>query len=93
MSANTQMRGGEPPPRPVYRRLRGYAFDPSLSVQLDTAVINETVYKVEWEGKSASNGGGLEPGPRGEYLEVVDVRLCMVHVGCHSALLRLAQGS
>lgn len=30
-------------PRPVYRRLRGYAFDPSLSVQLDTAVVPEKV--------------------------------------------------
>lgn len=36
-------------PRPVYRRLRGYAFDPSLSVQLDTAVVNELVYKIKWE--------------------------------------------
>ena len=26
-------------PKPVYRRLRGYAFDPSLSAQLDTAVM------------------------------------------------------
>lgn len=38
-----------PPPQPVTRRLRGYAFDPSLSTQLDTAVINETIYHVRWE--------------------------------------------
>jgi hypothetical protein len=55
---------------PVYRRLRGYAFDPSLSVKLETALINEMVYKVLWEG--GPDGLGIEPGPVGEYLEVVD---------------------
>src|SRR5262249_9646711 len=58
--------------RPVYRRLRGYAFDPSLSEQLDTAVINQTIYKVMWEEKSGHTDEGLKPGPVGEYLEVVD---------------------
>src|SRR5215216_8049825 len=73
MSMKAQAKVGEPPPPPVYRRLRGYAFDPSLSVKLDTAVINATVYKVAWEGKPGSNGGsGLGPGPCGKYLEVVD---------------------
>ena len=52
-------------PHPVSRRLRGYAFDPSLSLQLDTAPVNEAVFKVCWEEK-------LDPGPVGEYLEVVD---------------------
>ncbi|MBK6512912.1 MAG: hypothetical protein IPM79_15910 [Polyangiaceae bacterium] len=63
--------------RPVYRRLRGYAFDPSFSMKLDTAVINETIYAVPWE--DAADGAtpgkqvdGLSPGPIGEYLEVVD---------------------
>ena len=46
------------------RRLRAYAFDPSLATQLDTALINEAVLRVPWEP--------LEPGPVGEYLEVVD---------------------
>lgn len=50
---------------PTSRRLRGYAFDPSLSIQLDTALVNETVFKVHWEEI-------LEKGPVGEYLEVVD---------------------
>src|SRR5262245_60370498 len=58
----------QPPPAPVYRRLRGYAFDPSLSGQLDTAIINQNIYKVKWEG----GGTGLLPGPVGEYLEIVD---------------------
>jgi len=49
---------------PIFRRLRGYAFDPSLSTQFETALFNETVFKVRWED--------LEPGPVGEYVEVVD---------------------
>lgn len=57
-------------PCPVYRKLRGYAFDPSLSVHLDTAVINEIVYKVDWE--DSDDGKGLQPGPVGKYIEVVD---------------------
>lgn len=52
-------------PTPSSRRLRGYAFDPSLSLRLDTALINQTVYQIVWEPD-------LEPGPIGEYLEVVD---------------------
>ena len=52
-------------PPPSIRRLRGYSFDPSLSVQLDTAVVNEAVFKVRWEKD-------LKEGPVGEYLEVVD---------------------
>lgn len=59
-------------PKPVYRKLRGYAFDPSLSVHMDTAVINEITYKVEWEDAAAQGGEGLKPGPVGKYLEVVD---------------------
>lgn len=51
--------------RPPFRRLRSYAFDPSLSLQLDTAAINHAVIEVPWESN-------LLPGPRGEYIEVVD---------------------
>ncbi|HEV8383739.1 MAG TPA: S8 family serine peptidase, partial [Candidatus Acidoferrales bacterium] len=52
-------------PQPIYRRLRGYAFDPSLKLQLDTEPISEITFQVPWET--------LEPGPRGEYLDVVDM--------------------
>jgi hypothetical protein len=52
-------------PAPVFRRLRGHSFDPSLSVQLDTALFNETVFKIRWDET-------LKIGPVGEYLEVVD---------------------
>lgn len=50
--------------RPRFRKLRAYAFDPSLSIQLDTILINHMNYKVTWED--------LKPGPVGEYIEVVD---------------------
>lgn len=54
--------------KPVFRRLKGYAFDPSLSVQLDTALLNEVTFKVKWEEEK----NGFQPGPIGEYLEIVD---------------------
>ncbi|HEX2077991.1 MAG TPA: hypothetical protein VHG08_09785 [Longimicrobium sp.] len=50
---------------PVYRYLRGYALDPSMAQRLDTAPISEVVFKIPWEP--------LLPGPRGKYLEVVDI--------------------
>lgn len=52
-------------PNPVMRRLRGYAFDPSLSTQVETALVNETIFKIPWEEK-------LTEGPVGEYLEIID---------------------
>lgn len=54
------------PPRPPNRRLRAFAFDPSLSQQIQTADINEVILKIPWED-------GLQEGPVDEYLEVVDV--------------------
>jgi hypothetical protein len=60
-------------PVPPFRRLRGYSFDPSLSIQLDTALINSAVFKVRWEEKNnGKDDEGLKPGPVGEYLEVID---------------------
>src|SRR3954454_752978 len=59
-------------PVPVFRELRVFAFDPSLGVQLDTAGINEVTLRVPWEG-DVDGSGALEPGPVGEYLEVIDV--------------------
>jgi hypothetical protein len=51
-------------PEPPFRRLRGFALDPSLATELETASISEIVFQVPWEN--------LSPGPAGEYLEVVD---------------------
>lgn len=58
--------------KPVHRRLRGYAFDPSLSIRLETALVNQTTYRVMWEARATNGEDGLAPGPVGEYLEVVD---------------------
>lgn len=51
---------------PPYRRLRTYAYDPSLTT-LATAKFNLATVKVRWEGV-----GMLQRGPVGEYIEVVD---------------------
>lgn len=51
-------------PDPPFRRIRTYAVDPSFSAQLDTAELNEVTLNVKWEK--------VEPGPTGEYIEVVD---------------------
>ena len=36
-------------PFPQWRRLRGYAFDPGLSQQFETAAMNEITFRVPWE--------------------------------------------
>ena len=62
---NRRPGSGPKPHQPTLRKLRGYSFDPSLSAKLDTAFINERIYTVPWEE--------LEAGPRGEYVEVIDL--------------------
>ncbi|HEY0836997.1 MAG TPA: S8 family serine peptidase [Azospirillum sp.] len=55
-----------PPVRPPARRyLRVYAQDPSAGTDLATLAVNETCIDVRWEK--------LEPGPVGEYIEMVDI--------------------
>ncbi len=51
---------------PPFRRLRVYAFDPSLDTQMETAVVNRATIKIPWEDN-------LGLGPIGEYLEVIDI--------------------
>jgi len=69
--------------RPSFRKLSGYAFDPSLSLQADTAEINSIVYKIPWEDLCLSDKEKLkleedssyvhqDTGPVGEYVEVID---------------------
>lgn len=53
-------------PPPAYRKLRAFAYDPSLSTQLENYDVSEVLVNVRWEGN-------LLPGPVGEYLEIVDV--------------------
>jgi subtilisin family serine protease len=54
-----------PLPAPRSRPLRVYAFDPTLGTRLDTVKLNQATLAVPWERD-------LQPGPIGEYLEVVD---------------------
>ncbi|MBK8890763.1 MAG: hypothetical protein IPN75_10390 [Dechloromonas sp.] len=56
-------------PKPPVRRLRVYAFDPQSSVELNTAIINDTVIQLPWETRWEDQ---LEPGPINDYLEVID---------------------
>ena len=57
-------------PLPRERRLRVFAFDPSWASQLETAGINEVTLAVPWERTTRADI--LQPGPVGEYVEVVD---------------------
>ncbi len=58
-------------PAILERRLRTFAFDPTMGIASETAVINQVVLRVPWE-RSVSGADALGPGPVGEYLEVVD---------------------
>src|SRR5262249_18583762 len=53
-------------PTPTARRLRVFAFDPLAGTSLETLGLTETTLEVQWEKD-------LEPGPAGEYIEVVDI--------------------
>jgi hypothetical protein len=61
-----------PVERPAFRRLRVFAFDPSLSSQLDNAALNHVTLRVPWEVDPRTGEDSLGSGPVGEYLEVVD---------------------
>lgn len=52
-------------PAPACRRLRVFAFDPSLAARLETLALNEATLSIPWER--------LDPGPVGAYLDVVDL--------------------
>lgn len=56
-----------PPPAPPCRSLRVFSFDPLLATRVDSLGIAEITIDVPWE-----EDGQLNPGPVGEYLEVVD---------------------
>lgn len=68
-------------PAPPYRRLRVYPFDPSTGTSLKTIGVNEVILRVPWEasldpdpadGLGISSVHDLQPGPVGEYLEIID---------------------
>ena len=62
-----------PVERPATRRLNVYAFDPCLSIELKYAGLNRVKLEVPWEYDPVTGKDILQPGPIGEYLEVVDV--------------------
>jgi hypothetical protein len=62
---NTVVRKPRKPPTPD-RRLRVYALDPSVGKRLTSMTINETTLSLPWDDD-------LQPGPVGEYLEVIDI--------------------
>jgi Subtilase family len=55
-----------PMPDPPYRRLRIYAYDPGGQTKPDMFDVSVATVPVLWETK-------LEPGPVGEYVEVIDI--------------------
>ncbi|MGE5603959.1 MAG: hypothetical protein ACM30E_12990 [Nitrososphaerales archaeon] len=62
-----------PVERPAHRYINAYAFDPSLSLQLENAALNQIKLQAPWEYDPVTGEDILQPGPVGEYLEVVDV--------------------
>jgi hypothetical protein len=70
--------------RPPVRKLRAYAFDPSLSLKIDTVEINQLTYKLPWEDLEVFDYQKHETdppldtlsaqgiGPVGEYVELID---------------------
>jgi hypothetical protein len=60
------------PQPPGKRRLRVFALDPGAANRLATAFINTTTIEVPWETADGSPNT-LQPGPVGEYVEVVDI--------------------
>lgn len=60
-----------PCPPPAFREFRVFAFDPSMGRARDTIGLNEARIRVPWEPpKDGLNQP--EPGPVGEYVEVID---------------------
>ena len=58
--------------QPAFRKLRGYAFDPSLSLALDTVQVNNLTYRIDWEDLVAFPIKSETTVPTGEYIEIID---------------------
>ncbi|MBN9518555.1 hypothetical protein J0H58_08565 [bacterium] len=54
---------------PAVRRLRVFSFDPLFAADLDNVGAEQVTVELPWE---FADGDHLQPGPVGEYLEVVD---------------------
>ncbi|HVS62345.1 MAG TPA: hypothetical protein VMT85_02455 [Thermoanaerobaculia bacterium] len=61
------------PPVPPHRRLRAFAFDPSLAAELDTSGLESVTLEVPWEESWDENERRcVLRGPVGRYVEVID---------------------
>jgi hypothetical protein len=78
-----------PIPKPPFRRLRVYAYDPGQQTQPDSFDVSIATLFVRWEDE-------LQAGPIGEYLEVIDVDpasgCCYAPVDLNNPLLLAEQG-
>lgn len=70
-STPTVKRKERQPPIPR-RRLRVYSLDPSIAQSSDFFAVNQTVLSLPWDDAPQTREK-LEPGPVGEYLEVIDL--------------------
>ncbi len=57
------------PPPPPFRRLKVFSFDPLMGTNLDTLGIAQICIELPWD---FADGDLLQPGPVGEYVEVID---------------------
>ena len=58
--------------QPAFRKLRGYAFDPSLSLALETVQVNNLTYRIDWEDLEVYPKKSKTTIPTGEYIEIID---------------------
>ncbi len=56
---------------PPFRRVRVFAFDPSLALKVRTAGLQVITLMLPWDGDQKT--GKLGQGPIGEYIEVIDI--------------------
>jgi hypothetical protein len=61
----TELKRHSSVPAPPYRRLKVYSLDPTSDIQLEMSLISRSILDIPWEE--------VQPGPVGEYLEVIDV--------------------
>ena len=59
---------GDIPP-PAFRSLRVYSFDPLMATEIESLGTDQLILELPWE---FADGNLLQPGPVGDYVEVID---------------------
>lgn len=75
MKSRYRLQSGSPyaQSRPASRGLRIFSIDPSLARSVETSHIQATTVEIPWEvSPTDPTKDGPDPGPVGEYLEVID---------------------